>query len=100
MWDILRRHRVRPHPAYYLRWSRVSCKSCILGSPSQWATVRRNTPERFREIGSLEQRFGVTIHRSRTVERSADIGQPFVVEQTDRAMALAAAWTASVRMDP
>ncbi|MFO0316137.1 MAG: hypothetical protein ACK51R_03390 [Hyphomonadaceae bacterium] len=42
----------------------------------------------------------MTIHRSRTVERSADIGQPFVVEQTDRAMALAAAWTASVRMDP
>lgn len=43
VWDIIKRWRVNPHPAYRLGWGRVSCAACIFGSPDQWASeaVRR-----------------------------------------------------------
>lgn len=29
VWEMLERHRVDPHPAYKLGWSRLSCQNCI-----------------------------------------------------------------------
>lgn len=31
VWDIIERHRVRPHPAYALGWGRTSCLACFAG---------------------------------------------------------------------
>lgn len=30
VWAIMERHRIRAHPAYFLRWSRCGCMTCIL----------------------------------------------------------------------
>lgn len=57
VWEIMRRYRVRPHPAYFLGWSRVSCLPCIFGNPDQWATVREVTPEVFNRLATLEDKF-------------------------------------------
>ena len=77
VWEILKRHRVNPHPAYHLGLGRTSCRTCIFGSPAQWATVRLHFPASFNRIAQYEQEFGTTIHRSRTVNELADRGVPY-----------------------
>ena len=77
VWDILRRHRINPHPAYWIGLGRTSCMSCIFGSPNQWATVRFMAPSHFEKIASYEEEFGSTIHRTLSVRQQADKGQPY-----------------------
>lgn len=65
VWAILERHRVAPPVPYRLGWSRSSCMTCIYNSPRVWATIAKYFPERSRSIADHEDRFGVTISRSR-----------------------------------
>jgi len=57
VWEIMEKFRVRPHPAYSLGWSRVSCLPCIFGNRDQWASVKEVTPEVFRRMVKLEDKF-------------------------------------------
>lgn len=77
VWDIIKRWRIRPHPAYELGWGRVSCMTCIFGDKDQWASVRALAPKTFNEIAQLEEEFGVTIQRDKSVIQQADAGTPF-----------------------
>lgn len=76
IWAIIERHRVHPHPAYYLGWGRLSCAACIFGSATQWAALRAANPEQFERIASYEERFGATIQRSRSVRDLAGRASP------------------------
>ena len=58
VWEIMEKFRTRPHPAYYLGWSRVSCLPCIFGDPNQWASVRDITPDVFARMAKMEVEFG------------------------------------------
>jgi 3'-phosphoadenosine 5'-phosphosulfate sulfotransferase (PAPS reductase)/FAD synthetase len=58
VWKIMEKYRVRPHPAYYLGWSRVSCLPCIFGDPNQWASVRDVAPAVFARMAKMEVEFG------------------------------------------
>jgi 3'-phosphoadenosine 5'-phosphosulfate sulfotransferase (PAPS reductase)/FAD synthetase len=78
VWDIIKRWRVRPHPAYYLGWGRVSCFPCIFGSPNQWASVRALDQKQFDYILSLERKFGHTIQIEGDIEERASHGKSFV----------------------
>ena len=78
VWDIIRRYKVNPHPAYHLGWGRVSCMCCIFGDRSQWASVRQLAPERFDKILGYEKQFGVTIDRRLNVAQLADLGESFI----------------------
>jgi hypothetical protein len=51
--------------------------SCIFGSKNQWASVERVAKKKFERIASLEQEFGKTIHRTKTVTELADKGKPY-----------------------
>jgi 3'-phosphoadenosine 5'-phosphosulfate sulfotransferase (PAPS reductase)/FAD synthetase len=77
VWQIMRRWRIQPHPAYRLGFPRVSCMTCIFGGPDQWASVRKIAPDRFARIAAYEREFGVTIKRGLTVEQLADRGTPY-----------------------
>jgi 3'-phosphoadenosine 5'-phosphosulfate sulfotransferase (PAPS reductase)/FAD synthetase len=57
VWDIMEKYRVRPHPAYLLGWSRVSCLPCIFGEPDQWASVKELTPKVFERMSEMELEF-------------------------------------------
>jgi len=74
IWDIIRRYRVNPHPAYMVGLSRASCAFCIFGGPDQWTTMRQIAPVAFERVATFEQQFGVTIHRSKSVRQQADRG--------------------------
>ncbi len=77
IWEIMRRWRIQPHPAYRLGFPRVSCLTCIFGGPDQWASVRKIASERFARIAAYEREFGVTIKQGVTVEELADRGTPY-----------------------
>lgn len=76
VWAIMEKYRVNPHPAYWLHYSRASCRGCIFNGPDEWATLRTHMPEAFYPIAEYESDFGVTIHRTLTVNEQADRGVP------------------------
>jgi 3'-phosphoadenosine 5'-phosphosulfate sulfotransferase (PAPS reductase)/FAD synthetase len=87
VWDILRRHKVRPHPAYYIGFSRVSCMPCIFGNAAQWATVNTLDPALMKKIAKYEHEFYKspekpgTIHAKRNVLESAAQGLSYLEEE-------------------
>jgi 3'-phosphoadenosine 5'-phosphosulfate sulfotransferase (PAPS reductase)/FAD synthetase len=62
VWDAIASHRVRPHPAYSLGWSRVSCLPCIFGGPAQWRAVREIAPDVYGKLRAYEDQFAVEAH--------------------------------------
>jgi hypothetical protein len=79
VWDSLKRHRINPHPAYWVGFSRCSCKTCIFLGPGEWATVRTYMYDSFAPIANYEAEYGVTIKNGASVNEQADRGVPFVV---------------------
>lgn len=77
VWSILARHKVNPHPAYWLGFGRTSCRTCIFGSPSQWATIKRYMPDAFNNVADYEDEFGVTIQRKKSIRQLAAGGVPY-----------------------
>jgi 3'-phosphoadenosine 5'-phosphosulfate sulfotransferase (PAPS reductase)/FAD synthetase len=80
VWEVLKRHRVRPHPAYWLGWNRMSCRNCIFSGPNEWATVRLHMPEAFAPVAQYEREFGFTIQHKESVDEQADRGVPHVCQ--------------------
>lgn len=80
VWDIMQRWSVSPHPAYWLGWSRTSCRCCIFNQKNEWAKVRFMAPSEFRTIVTMEQASGLTIHRKKSVEQLADEAEPFELD--------------------
>lgn len=78
VWSIIERWKILPHPGYRLGWGRLSCMTCIFGSPDQWAAVLQIAPAQFERIAALEVQFGRTIRRSDSVRAAAAKGTSFV----------------------
>jgi len=55
VWALIFRWRIRPHPAYQLGWGRLSCMTCIFGSPSMWASIAEIDPGRFDRFAQVEE---------------------------------------------
>ncbi len=80
VWDLLKQYGVNPHPAYQAGWGRTSCLTCIFGSANQWATVAKYMPDHLNKVIGYEKEFGVTIHRTLSIEEQVDLGTPYNVE--------------------
>jgi hypothetical protein len=99
VWDRIAAASLRPHPAYSLGWSRLSCRACIFGSPAQWATLRYLYPVAFAAVAAREARSGRTIQRFADVVVLADRGVPYpaaVAQPELAAVAGGAAWSLPV----
>lgn len=88
VWEIIERHSILPHPAYRLGWGRLSCMTCIFGSPSQWASVNKIDPARFKLMAKLEEDFGCTIHRTKNLYQRIENAKPY--EDMDPNLVIAA----------
>jgi len=103
VWEIIRRWRINPHPAYRIGWGRLSCAACIFGSPSQWASLRAIDPARVARIAAFEARFGKTIDRAKIdVAAKADKGKAYhAIAENPQAVhqALTQEWTEPVTVD-
>jgi 3'-phosphoadenosine 5'-phosphosulfate sulfotransferase (PAPS reductase)/FAD synthetase len=103
VWAIIARHAVTPHPAYALGWSRVSCRSCIFGSPNQWASLRAVFPDAFRRFAEAEAATGRTIQRRASVVELADRGRPYAAALQSPllvAQARSSVWTGPIFSRP
>lgn len=40
VWEVLKRHRVNPHPCYRAGWNRCSCAMCIFSTPKLFVGIR------------------------------------------------------------
>ncbi len=99
VWEIFERHRVRAHPAYYCGFGRCSCRSCIFGSPDQWATIAKYYPAAFERIAKYEEQFGVTIHRRDSVRIRAAQGTPYQADERYFELAGRTEYTESILID-
>lgn len=77
VWDILKKYKVNPHPAYHLGWGRVSCASCIFGNKDQWASLNEINPDMVQAIADYESQFRLTINRTKSVPELVDSGTPY-----------------------
>ena len=77
VWDIIKKYKVNPHPAYHLGWGRVSCAACIFGNKNQWASLAEINIDMVEKIAEYESDFGVTINRNKSVPELINDGTPY-----------------------
>lgn len=61
VWDIIKRHRINPHPCYKLGWNRCSCAMCIFSMPKHFKGIQEVMPERFQQLADFEREIGFTV---------------------------------------
>lgn len=61
VWEIIKRHRVTPHPCYRAGWNRCSCAMCIFSTPTLFAGIRELYPEDFELLKQDEKNLGFTL---------------------------------------
>lgn len=69
IWDLFKKYKVQPHPAYELGWTRCSCQLCIFSSPNTWASTYELSPRKIEEIARIEKVLGFTLHDKRTIKQ-------------------------------
>lgn len=61
VWEVLKRHKVQPHPCYRAGWNRCSCAMCIFSTPKLFAGIRELYPEDYELLRKDEQILGFTL---------------------------------------
>ncbi len=61
VWEVLKRHRVNPHPCYRAGWNRCSCAQCIFSTPKLFAGIRELYPEEYEALKQDERILGFTL---------------------------------------
>lgn len=97
VWEIMRRHRIAPHPCYMLGWSRASCANCIFNGPDELATLQRIAPERIETMGRMEKSFGCTLKRDgHPITHHAKSGRAFDYDPAIAAIAMSTTYEGPV----
>lgn len=61
IWEVLKRHKVNPHPCYRAGWNRCSCAMCIFSTPKLFAGIRELYPEDYELLKKDESILGFTL---------------------------------------
>lgn len=61
VWEVLKRHKVNPHPCYRAGWNRCSCAMCIFSTPKLFAGIKELYPEDFEALRNDENILGFTL---------------------------------------
>lgn len=61
VWEVLKRHRVNPHPCYRCGWNRCSCAMCIFSTPTLFAGIKELYPEEYALLRQDERILGFTL---------------------------------------
>ncbi len=77
VWDILEKHRIRPHPCYSLGFGRCSCKFCIFGNANQFASAACISRIKTEKLINLEKEFGHTLKRDTDLAALISKGAPY-----------------------
>lgn len=88
VWQLIEKHQVLPHPAYYAGYSRVSCMHCIFADPDQVASSQMIDPDGIQVLAQHEAASGKTIHRSMSLGQRSAKGTPYATITTELAQLL------------
>lgn len=61
VWEVLKRHKVNPHPCYRAGWNRCSCAMCILSTPKLFAGIWELYPQEYEQLRQDEKILGFTL---------------------------------------
>jgi len=61
VWEVLKRHKVNPHPCYRAGWNRCSCAMCIFSTPKLFAGIRELYPQEYALLKQDERILGFTL---------------------------------------
>lgn len=61
VWEVLKRHKINPHPCYRAGWNRCSCAMCIFSTPKLFAGIRELYPEDYELLKQDEEILGFTL---------------------------------------
>lgn len=61
VWEVLKRHKVNPHPCYRAGWNRCSCAMCIFSTPKLFAGIKELYPEDYTLLCQDEKILGFTL---------------------------------------
>lgn len=61
VWEVLKRHKINPHPCYRAGWNRCSCAMCIFSTPALFAGIRELYPEDYEQLKQDELVLGFTL---------------------------------------
>lgn len=81
VWDLLKKHKVQPHPSYELGWSRCSCQTCIFNSANVWASLNEISPEKVKKINDIENELNFTLYAKKAGKKHFDkTGVQYIME--------------------
>ena len=83
VWEVLKRHKVNPHPCYRIGWNRCSCAMCIFSTPRLYAGFNELFPDDFAELHKDEIRLGFTLDNKKNLYEFID-GAESCVDRTDK----------------
>lgn len=61
IWEIIKRHKVQPHPCYRAGWNRCSCMMCIFSLPKHWKGLLQLFPEEVAKVAEDEKILNFTL---------------------------------------
>lgn len=61
VWEVLKRHKINPHPCYRAGWNRCSCAMCIFSTPKLFAGIRELYPKEYEQLRQDEKNLGFTL---------------------------------------
>lgn len=97
VWEIIRKHRVAPHPCYLIGLGRASCMTCVFLGKDDLATVNAIAPDRIDTIGRMEKSFGCTLKRDgHPITDHAANGKAFGFDQKAAALAMSETYDAPI----
>ncbi len=68
VWEVLKRHKVNPHPCYRAGWNRCSCAMCIFSTPTLFAGIRELYPEEYEKLKKDEEILGFTLDNKKDLD--------------------------------
>lgn len=68
VWEVLKRHRVNPHPCYRAGWNRCSCAFCIFSTPPLLAGIRELYPREYELLRQDEKTLRFTIDNKKDLD--------------------------------
>ena len=91
IWDLMEKYRVRPHPCYAMGFGRCSCKFCIFGNATQFASAACTSPDQMDTLIRFEKDFGHPLKRDTDLASLIRKGTPYDTI-TDELKALATSY--------
>jgi 3'-phosphoadenosine 5'-phosphosulfate sulfotransferase (PAPS reductase)/FAD synthetase len=84
VWDLLKKHKIQPHPAYQIGWGRCSCQICIFNSPNAFATCNEIDPGKVQRIAEIEKdRNHTMFHGGDIYEMKVNKGESYIKDPND-----------------